>query len=80
MRTTPRWIRASDHAGHARSSPGHHLHRLPDPPLDIDKYFFIVENMTEPRRFRRAGRRWQNSNNWQDVDWDDIRSKRRVLD
>jgi hypothetical protein len=47
---------------------------FPIPPGDIAKYFFIVEeHMTEPRfGFDERVGAGQNSNSWQDVDWDDI--------
>ena len=47
---------------------------FPIAPGDISKYFFIVEeHMTEPRfGFDERVGAGQNSNNWQDVDWDDI--------
>lgn len=43
-------------------------------PADIGKYFYIIEeHMTEPRfGFDERVGNGQNSNNWQDVDWDDI--------
>jgi hypothetical protein len=43
-------------------------------PAAIDTFFFIVEeHMTEPRfGFDERVGNGQNSNNWQDVDWDDI--------
>ena len=48
---------------------------FPIAPLDIGKYFFIVEeHMTEPRfGFDERVGAGQNSNNWQDVDWDDVK-------
>jgi hypothetical protein len=47
---------------------------FPIAPGDIGQYFFIVEeHMTEPRfGFDERVGAGQNSNNWQDVDWDDI--------
>jgi hypothetical protein len=47
---------------------------FPVAPADIGKYFFIVEeHMTEPRfGFDERVGAGQNSNSWQDVDWDDI--------
>ena len=43
-------------------------------PKDIGAYFFVIEeHMTEPRfGFDERVGNGQNSNNWQDVDWDDI--------
>lgn len=47
---------------------------FPIPPADIDKYFFVIEeHMTEPRfGFDERVGNGQNSNSWQDVDWDDV--------
>ncbi|MDN5780959.1 MAG: hypothetical protein L0H23_02880 [Luteimonas sp.] len=47
---------------------------FPIPPADIGQYFFVIEeHMTEPRfGFDERVGNGQNSNSWQDVDWDDI--------
>ncbi|HVP30689.1 MAG TPA: hypothetical protein VMW35_16165 [Myxococcota bacterium] len=47
---------------------------FPIRPEEIEKFFFIVEeHMTEPRfGFDERVGAGQNSNSWQDVDWDDV--------
>lgn len=48
---------------------------FPIPPVDIGKYFFVMEeHMTEPRfGFDERVDNGDSSNSWQDVDWDDIK-------
>jgi hypothetical protein len=50
---------------------------FPIDPKDIGNYFFVIEeHMTEPRfGFDERVGNGQNSNSWQDVDWDDIEVK-----
>jgi hypothetical protein len=47
---------------------------FPIAPVDIDKFFFVIEeHMTEPRfGFDERVGNGQQSNSWQDVDWVDI--------
>lgn len=47
---------------------------FPIAPANIGKYFYVIEeHMTEPRfGFDERVGNGQNSNSWQDVDWDDV--------